>query len=120
VFGASGQACTFDFQAGDVGYVPFAVGHYIENAGATPLRFLETFRSSYYADLWLDTWMALTPPELVHARLTLDRKRWKRCARTRRRPCRPHLRQTSASLDLLTRGRRQSAARKREYEHGGL
>jgi oxalate decarboxylase len=74
VFGASGQARTFDFQAGDVGYVPFAMGHYIENTGTTPLRFLETFKSSHYADLSLDTWMALTPPELLQAHLTLDRQ----------------------------------------------
>jgi oxalate decarboxylase len=74
VFGASGQARTFDFQAGDVGYVPFAMGHYIENAGTTPLRFLEMFKSSYYADLSLDTWLALTPPELVQAHLKLDRQ----------------------------------------------
>jgi oxalate decarboxylase/phosphoglucose isomerase-like protein (cupin superfamily) len=39
VFGASSQTRTFDFEAGDVGYVPFAMGHYIENAGTTPLRF---------------------------------------------------------------------------------
>ena len=31
VFGASGQARTFDFEENDVGYVPFAMGHYIEN-----------------------------------------------------------------------------------------
>ena len=72
VFGASAQARTFDFQAGDVGYVPFAMGHYIENRGTTPLRFLEMFKSSYYADLSLDQWMALTPPELVSAHLKLD------------------------------------------------
>jgi oxalate decarboxylase len=72
VFGASGQARTFDFRAGDVGYVPFAMGHYIENTGTTPMRFLEIFRSSYYADVSLDTWMALTPPELVEAHLNLD------------------------------------------------
>jgi oxalate decarboxylase len=72
VFGASGQAPTFDFRAGDVGYVPFAMGHYIENTGSQPLRFLEMFKSSYYADLSLDQWMALTPPELVQAHLRLD------------------------------------------------
>ena len=72
VFGASGQARTFDYRAGDVGYVPFAMGHYIENTGTTPLRFLEMFKSSYYADVSLDTWMALTPPELVKAHLNLD------------------------------------------------
>ena len=72
VFAASGQARTFDYQAGDVGYVPFAMGHYIENTGTTPLRFLEMFKSSYFADVSLNTWMALTPPELVNAHLKLD------------------------------------------------
>jgi oxalate decarboxylase len=72
VFAASGEARTFDYQAGDVGYVPFAMGHYIENTGTTPLRFLEVFKSSYYADVSLDQWMALTPPELVQAHLKLD------------------------------------------------
>ena len=74
VFGASGQARTFDFQAGDVGYVPFAMGHYIENTDTTPLRFLEMFKSSYDADFSLDTWLALTPPELLRAQLKLDRQ----------------------------------------------
>jgi oxalate decarboxylase len=72
VFGASGQARTFDFRAGDVGYVPFAMGHYIENTGTTTMRFLEVFKSSYFADMSLDQWMALTPPELVSAHLKLD------------------------------------------------
>ena len=71
VFAASGQARTFNFTAGDVGYVPFAMGHYVENTGTTPLRFLEIFKSSYYADVSLNQWMALTPPELVNAHLKL-------------------------------------------------
>ena len=74
VFAASGQARTFDFQAGDVGYVPFAMGHYVENTGKTTLRFLEMFKSSYYADLSLDQWMALTPPELLKVHLNLDQQ----------------------------------------------
>ena len=72
VFASSGQARTFDFRAGDVGYVPFAMGHYVENTGTTTLRFLEIFKSSYYADLSLNQWMALTPPELLKAHLHLD------------------------------------------------
>ena len=73
VFGASGQARTFDYRAGDVGYVPFAMGHYIGNTGTTTLRFLEMFKSSYYADVSLNQWMALTPPELLDAHLHLDK-----------------------------------------------
>jgi oxalate decarboxylase len=74
VFAAAGQARTLDFMAGDVGYVPFAMGHYIENTGNTRLRFLEIFKSSYYADVSLNQWMALTPPELVEAHLNLDKQ----------------------------------------------
>ena len=74
VFAASGQARTFDFRAGDVGFVPFAMGHYVENTGATPMRFLEIFKSNYFADVSLDQWMALTPPQLVEAHLKLDRQ----------------------------------------------
>ncbi len=72
VFASSGKARTFDYQAGDVGYVPFAMGHYVENTGDEPLRFLEMFRSPYFADLSLNQWMALTPPELVRSHLNLD------------------------------------------------
>jgi oxalate decarboxylase len=74
VFAASGQARTFDFQAGDVGFVPFATGHYVENTGTTTLRFLEMFKSSYFADVSLNQWMALTPPELLKVHLKLDQQ----------------------------------------------
>jgi oxalate decarboxylase len=72
VFASSGKARTFDYQAGDVGYVPFAMGHYVENMGDETLRFLEMFRSNRFADLSLNQWMGLTPPELVQAHLNLD------------------------------------------------
>jgi oxalate decarboxylase len=71
VFAASGKARTFDFRAGDVGFVPFAMGHYVENTGDEPLRFLETFRSDRFADISLTQWMALTPPQLVRDHLGL-------------------------------------------------
>lgn len=67
VFAAVGHARTMDFNAGDVGYIPKSMGHFIENMGDTDLRFLETFRSSYYASVSLSDWMSHTPPELVEA-----------------------------------------------------
>jgi oxalate decarboxylase len=72
VFGAENNARTFNFQAGDVGSVPFAMGHYIENIGTTTLRFLELFRSDHYADVSLAQWLAFTPHELVRAHLNID------------------------------------------------
>ncbi|KGT75926.1 oxalate decarboxylase [Bradyrhizobium japonicum] len=74
VFAGQGQARTFDLQAGDVGYVPVAMGHYLENTGSTNFRFLETFKSDRFIDFSLDTWMAATPPGLVQAHLKLDPK----------------------------------------------
>jgi oxalate decarboxylase len=72
VFASSEKARTFDYQAGDVGYVPFAMGHYIENTGDDVLTFLEVFRSDRFADMSLNQWMALTPQALVKAHLNLD------------------------------------------------
>jgi oxalate decarboxylase len=70
VFASSGKARTLDYQAGDVGYVLFAMGHYIRNTGDEPLVFLEMFRSDRFADS-LNQWLALRPPELVQAHLNL-------------------------------------------------
>jgi oxalate decarboxylase len=72
VFAAEGNARTFDYQAGDVGSVPFPMGHYIENTGNTTLRFLEIFRTDRFADISLTNWLAFTPHELVRAHLNVD------------------------------------------------
>ncbi len=72
VFGSESKARTFDYQAGDVGYVPFAMGHYIENTGTETLTFLEMFKSPRYADVSLTQWMALTPHALVQAHTKMD------------------------------------------------
>jgi oxalate decarboxylase len=86
VFASSSKARTFDYQAGDVGYVPFAMGHYIENTGDEPLRFLEMFRSDRFADVSLSQWMALTPPQLVRTHLNLDAHTMAAVARAGEKP----------------------------------
>ncbi|WP_407158224.1 hypothetical protein [Bradyrhizobium sp. STM 3557] len=50
------------------------MGHYLENTGSTPFRFLETFKSRYFVDFSLDTWMGSTPLEVVDAHLQLPRE----------------------------------------------
>lgn len=67
VFAGNGVARTFDYRAGDVGYVPFAYGHYIQNTGTTSLWFLEMFKSDRFEDVSLNQWMALTPKQLVES-----------------------------------------------------
>ncbi|HLQ63365.1 MAG TPA: oxalate decarboxylase family bicupin [bacterium] len=72
VFASVNNARTFNFQAGDVGAVPFPMGHYIENIGKATLRFLEIFRSDHFADVSLAQWLAFTPHALVRAHLNID------------------------------------------------
>jgi oxalate decarboxylase len=72
VFASQNNARTFNFRAGDVGAVPFPMGHYIENIGKTTLRFLEMFKSDHFADVSLAKWLAFTPHELVRAHLNID------------------------------------------------
>lgn len=62
---------SFDFRAGDVGYVEKSNGHWIENTGDTTVRYLELFASDRYTDVSADQWLAFTPPELVRAHLKL-------------------------------------------------
>jgi oxalate decarboxylase len=69
VFAGNGTARTFDYRAGDVGYVPFAFGHYIQNTGNQSLWFLEMFKSDRFVDISLNQWMALTPRDLIRDNL---------------------------------------------------
>ncbi|KZS92561.1 oxalate decarboxylase [Sistotremastrum niveocremeum HHB9708] len=72
LFAAQSNARTFDYQAGDIGYVPPSFGHYVENTGNTTLKYLEIFASDRYQDISLNQWLALTPPDLVKAHLGFD------------------------------------------------
>jgi oxalate decarboxylase len=72
VFGSESLARTFNYQAGDVGVVPFPMPHYVENIGTTTLRFLEIFKSDHFADISLAQWLAFTPQDLVEGHLRID------------------------------------------------
>ncbi|THH00058.1 hypothetical protein EW026_g2444 [Hermanssonia centrifuga] len=72
LFASQGAARTYNFQAGDVGYVPGTYGHYVENIGNTTLRFLEIFKTDTFQDVSLSQWLALTPPAMVQATLNLN------------------------------------------------
>ncbi|ETW82638.1 oxalate decarboxylase [Heterobasidion irregulare TC 32-1] len=72
VFASQSNARTFDYQPGDVGYVPATYGHYVENVGNTTLHYLEIFKTDRFQDVSLSQWLALTPPALVKAHLGLS------------------------------------------------
>ena len=72
VFDAVNNARTFDFTAGDVGYVPRTLTHYIENIGTEPVRVLNVFHKGIYSDVSLNNWLALTPKDLVTGHLDIN------------------------------------------------
>ena len=67
VFEAGAKARTFDFEAGDVGYIDMSHPHYIENTGPEDLVFLEVFPIPTYQDISAAIWLAHTPPRMVDA-----------------------------------------------------
>ena len=73
VYASNTVAGTFDYQAGDVGYVPRSMPHYIENTGTTKLRYLEVWSTAIFSDMSLAKWLAFTPFPLVRAHLQIDR-----------------------------------------------
>ena len=72
IFSGQSNAGTFDFQAGDIAYIPSADGHYVENIGNETLRYLEVFNTDKYADISLRQWLGTAPPGLVKAHLGWD------------------------------------------------
>lgn len=72
VFKPGPKARTFNFRAGDVGYVPVGNFHYVQNVGKEKLIFLEIFKSDHFADISLSQWIAMTPREVVKSVLNLS------------------------------------------------
>ncbi|KAH9856026.1 oxalate decarboxylase [Lenzites betulinus] len=83
LFAGSATAQTFDYQAGDISYIPNGYGHYVENTGNTTLKFLEIFNTDVFQDVSLAQWLALTPPALVKQHLQLSNTTMARFNRTK-------------------------------------
>ncbi|CAD0045719.1 unnamed protein product, partial [Aureobasidium pullulans] len=69
VFQAPQSSRTFDFQAGDVGYVPVVTAHYLENTGTEDLVYLEVLQAPIYNDISVAQWLGLTPKQVVKEHL---------------------------------------------------
>ncbi|KAI9735854.1 MAG: hypothetical protein M1834_001319 [Cirrosporium novae-zelandiae] len=73
-FDAPEASRTFDFQAGDVGYIPVPQSHYVENVGTEDLVFLEVLQSDKFTDISMNQWLSLTPPQIIEDTLHLPAK----------------------------------------------
>lgn len=64
-------ATTFDYRAGDVGYIPATDGHYIECLSLVPCHVLEILKAPTFQDISLGQWIALTPAQVVMQTLNI-------------------------------------------------
>lgn len=71
VFAGPASSRTFDFHAGDVGYIPVPDSHYIENTGNTTCTFLEVLQAPRFTDISVAQWLGLTPAQIVRDTLKL-------------------------------------------------
>ena len=71
VFQGPAASRTFDFTAGDVGYIPQANSHYVENTGTEDVIFLEVLQAPKFTDISVAQWLALTPRQVVKDHLHL-------------------------------------------------
>jgi oxalate decarboxylase family bicupin protein len=74
VYTAPSMSRTFDYTAGDVGYIPASNSHYIENTGTVDVVFLEVLNQPRFTDLSVAQWLALTPRQVVKDTLGLEKK----------------------------------------------
>ncbi|KAJ4300915.1 hypothetical protein N0V90_003003 [Kalmusia sp. IMI 367209] len=72
VYKAPSSSRTFDFTAGDVGYVPVPNAHYLENTGNETLIFLEVLQAPRYADISVNQWLGITPKQIVKDHLKVE------------------------------------------------
>jgi oxalate decarboxylase family bicupin protein len=71
LFNAPDASATIDFTAGDVGYIPIANSHYVENTGTEDVVFLEILQQPKFTDISVAQWLALTPSQVVKDTLGL-------------------------------------------------
>jgi oxalate decarboxylase family bicupin protein len=106
IFAASGNARTFDYQAGDVGIVPKNNAHYVENIGTEEdgdVEMLEMFRAAKFEDFSTEQWLAQTPGQNVAEHLNLYGERREKFLKSLKKdkvPVKAELRKTRSAGDM--------------------
>ncbi|KIN07262.1 hypothetical protein OIDMADRAFT_16053 [Oidiodendron maius Zn] len=72
IYAAVGNARTFDYNAGDCGYIPKSMTHYVENIGTEDVVFIEVLQADHFSDISLGQWVGLTPHQIVQDTLNLS------------------------------------------------
>jgi oxalate decarboxylase len=73
IFGAHGRMFTEEFDRGTVGFIKQGFGHYVENIGNEPLRFLAMFNTPNFQEISITSWLSSNPPGMLVDNLGLSR-----------------------------------------------
>jgi oxalate decarboxylase len=82
IFGAHGRAKTDEFQAGQVGFVPQGFGHYVEQVGDEPTKFILLFNSPVFEEISISKWLAGNPASLLADNFQLSKEQVGRLPKT--------------------------------------
>ena len=72
IFGGHGRIATQDFSKGNVGFIKQGFGHYVENIGAEPLKFIAMFNNPEYQEISISSWLAGNPAAMLADNLGLS------------------------------------------------
>ncbi|TEY81691.1 hypothetical protein BOTCAL_0032g00340 [Botryotinia calthae] len=72
IYAAQGLARTFDYLAGDCGYIPKGMTHYVENTGKDDVVFIEVLQADHFSDISVGQWVGLTTKQIVADTLNLS------------------------------------------------
>jgi oxalate decarboxylase len=65
IFGAHGRAKTEEFTRGQVCFIPQGFGHYVEQTGPVPTKFIILFNSPVFEEISISRWLAGNPASLI-------------------------------------------------------
>ncbi|KAK0121740.1 hypothetical protein ONS95_010026 [Cadophora gregata] len=71
IYATQGNARTFNYHAGDCGYIPKDMTHYVENIGSDDVVFIEVLQADHFSDISVGQWVGLTPPQIIMDTLNL-------------------------------------------------
>ncbi|CAL3964544.1 hypothetical protein PZA11_002457 [Diplocarpon coronariae] len=74
IYAAQGNARTFDYHAGDCGYIPKSTSHYVENIGTDDVIFIEVLQADHFSDISVGQWVGLLPPQITMDTLKLSKE----------------------------------------------
>ena len=65
VFGAHGRVATEEFSTGHVSFIKQGFGHFVEQIGPEPVKFLAMFNSPVYEEISISGWLGANPPAMI-------------------------------------------------------